>query len=1745
MDIFEFRDRLIESYKSFSRSFTKIESEDIREKVNEELKAYWPEPLIQINPCYQTDRTVQEFCDHHVLHPECGAIFRDKHGKSLRLYLHQAQAIEFARKKESYIVTTGTGSGKSLAFFIPIINRILEEKATDPKPRTRAIILYPMNALANSQKEEIEKFLTNPGHPTPLTVARYTGQETEAEREVLRTNPPDILLTNYMMLELVLMRSPDRPIVQNCEGLEFLVLDELHTYRGRQGADVALLVRRLRSQLKADHLICIGTSATMSSAPERSEQNRAVSEVASKIFGTRIDANHVVNETLQGVTDAVEVDKISQADLHREVVSAASAHLKPLDFEGFKKNPLAEWLERKLSITDRFTRAMPQSVTTIVEHLSEAAGTDPETTEKALKHFLSQFGTENSIRTPEGRNPFPFKLHQFISGPGKVYVTLGEPGKRTITLDGQTSVADPENSNKRIPLFEAYFCRDCGQEYIPVWITRTNEGAVVNVKPRSMDEMRAGDSTSYGYICPVTEGQLFTGEITDLPDEWLDPKNSERVKTSRRKDIPQRLTLSPEGFSSGIGTDFWLLTGKFKICVNCLHTYSANGRDKHRLTGLSGEGRSSATTIISLQILRQLYDMPLSDDKHKAFRKLLGFSDNRQDTALQAGHFNDFVSQLILRSGLIRALENETEPKRLPEIVDAICTVFRFNDEKDEAAKREYLLKPDTTTGQLLTKALSALRFSLSFQLLNELQDRGLYTSPSLERLHLLSVSYEGLENFCRDGANFGSNGALLELGPQKRFTLVKRFLDEVRHRLCISSIYFDPKEQDTARAREYGLLTPRWSFSSLSPESHHQTVGTAFVLNTNDRKAWSFGGTVKFTEKSGIIPTLGKLDIWDGIKDDTGAVIRSNRQAMHELLVDMTKALCQGGYLKPTQTKEGTYYQLVDSCVLWSKSKEPTDEKFNSYYRTLYLDVADTMATDGQALFDFEAEEHTAQVSAEERQDLEIRFRGGPEDEKKWNELHAGVPYKRLPVLYCSPTMELGIDISALNYVYMRNIPPTAANYVQRAGRAGRSGDQALSISYCSAMSPHDQWFFHKPEQMVQGVVKPPTMDLGNEALVRSHMHSIWMSAACIDLPITVSQVLDLAKPEDGYPVKEEIMESLTAPRVTEDAIVFGNAVASQLSLSEQSWYTDTYVESVMKSAPREFEASFDNWRALYRATLEQIRLVNETLGRYGITAEERDSAKSRWQDAQKQRELLESASLTSTNNDFYTYRYLASQAFLPGYNFPAMPLLAWIPDPSGSRNDSTVISRSRFLGLAEFGPRNVIYHRGRIYRVDRLKISVQAGGATASDNLATDSVIVCPHCGYAHVMNGTVYNECENCGNELHQENIIQGLYRVTMVETTEIQRITTIDENRQNQGFDMQTLYRFGDTKPERTEVMEGKKPLATISYAPAASIWRVNLGWKYRLNQKTKGFVINPLTGYWRNEGPDAEEKENKKEDKAQKNAKSQVIVPYVTDTRNILLFEPNVDLGEGEDRQVFMATLQAALKRAIEQYFEIESNEISIEPLPGNQDRKSLLIYETGEGGAGILREISKDPKTYLRALAREALSLMHYEFKNVKRLKVEDLVDTKESCADGCYSCLLTYFNQPEHELIHRRDPKVLEFLVGLANTEGTAAAPETVKLFPTSSDKNGESNTPMGHFQVWAVEYGYRVPDKIPKTFKALGLKFDGAYTDALCCVSFTPVSDDARESLADFGWDVLDLSNEDSWGTVMSTRPDLKSSN
>jgi ATP-dependent helicase YprA (DUF1998 family) len=264
MDVFSLRDTVVGECRKFATSFTTIHAEDIRQQV-EAIYAegrFWPEPLIQINPSYKKGAKVADLIGGGALDPRTADIFRSD-GAPLSLYKHQEQAVALSAQGESYVVTTGTGSGKSACFFIPIVNAVLAEKRTRTAPRTRAIIIYPMNALANSQLEELDKFIKNVPGERPITFARYTGQEDTEERRRISENPPDILLTNFMMLELLMTRQDElnRRVIGNCAGLRFLVLDELHTYRGRQGADVALLVRRVRERLSPEKLQCIGTSA--------------------------------------------------------------------------------------------------------------------------------------------------------------------------------------------------------------------------------------------------------------------------------------------------------------------------------------------------------------------------------------------------------------------------------------------------------------------------------------------------------------------------------------------------------------------------------------------------------------------------------------------------------------------------------------------------------------------------------------------------------------------------------------------------------------------------------------------------------------------------------------------------------------------------------------------------------------------------------------------------------------------------------------------------------------------------------------------------------------------------------------------------------------------------------------------------------------------------------------------------------------------------------------------------------------------------------------------------------------------------------------------------------------------------------------------------------------------------------------------------------------------------------------------
>ena len=307
-EMFGLRERLVSDFSEYIRSFLKVKDEQIAAFVEEQLGkgALWPDPLLSLNPNFLAGPLVDELVERGMLRKLCGTIFRrDKSesspaGDPLRLFLHQVQAIERAKAGRNYVLTTGTGSGKSLSYILPIVNTILTEGSGKG---VRAVVVYPMNALANSQLGELEKYLGPRGANPPVTYERYTGQESMEDRDRIVNNPPDIILTNFMMLELLMSRPFEKKLIDAMSGLRFLVLDELHTYRGRQGADVAMLVRRVRERTGSKSIQCVGTSATMATEGTALQRREAVAEVATKLFGATVTSEDVIGETLERWTD--------------------------------------------------------------------------------------------------------------------------------------------------------------------------------------------------------------------------------------------------------------------------------------------------------------------------------------------------------------------------------------------------------------------------------------------------------------------------------------------------------------------------------------------------------------------------------------------------------------------------------------------------------------------------------------------------------------------------------------------------------------------------------------------------------------------------------------------------------------------------------------------------------------------------------------------------------------------------------------------------------------------------------------------------------------------------------------------------------------------------------------------------------------------------------------------------------------------------------------------------------------------------------------------------------------------------------------------------------------------------------------------------------------------------------------------------------------------------------------------------
>jgi hypothetical protein len=662
VDVFEVREQLVDDYRSFTSSFVDPRDERIADLIAERMDsgAQWPDPWLSLNPSFATGGTVTDLVGRGLLHPECDRIFRVKSGPDdpgrlpITFHRHQAAAIKVAADGGSYVLTTGTGSGKSLAYIVPIVDRVLRGKDAGAGPGVKAIIVYPMNALANSQVLELEKFLRY-GYPQggePATFARYTGQEGPDERRRILAQPPDIILTNYVMLDLVLTRPDERRgLISAAAGLQFLVLDELHTYRGRQGADVAMLVRRVKDLCDSPDLQVVGTSATMASQGTRVERAAAVADVASRLFGASVKPDHVIGETLVRATTARPGPPETLADIVQGL--ALPGPMGDVSYPALVSYPLAAWIEDAFGLTTDETGALirrpPTTVAAAAAELAELTGRPVDECEFAIRLVLM---AGSRMRHPEhGRPLFAFRLHQFISKGDTVHASLEPEEHRHLTDRYQVCV--PGHPDKT--LLPLSFCRECGQEYYTVARTERRNGEVV-FGPRRDNDASGGDSKDgYLYVSsdfpwpadPVAEGRV--------PGSWLMEADdgSDVIDPKRAKHLPHAVRVCPDGLldrdASPDAIDAWFVSTPFAFCLRCLVSYEqVRGNDFSKLATLDQEGRSSAVTVLSASIVRSLRAFGSYDIAPEA-KKLLTFVDNRQDASLQAGHFNDFVQVTSLR----------------------------------------------------------------------------------------------------------------------------------------------------------------------------------------------------------------------------------------------------------------------------------------------------------------------------------------------------------------------------------------------------------------------------------------------------------------------------------------------------------------------------------------------------------------------------------------------------------------------------------------------------------------------------------------------------------------------------------------------------------------------------------------------------------------------------------------------------------------------------------------------------------------------------------------------------------------------------------------------------------------------------------------------------------------------------------------------------------------------------------------
>jgi len=1208
------------------------------------------------------------------------------------LYEHQAIAIEKAQQGRNLIVATGTGSGKTECFLLPILDDVLRNL----EDGVRAIVVYPMNALANDQLERLRKLLRD---LPEITFGRYTGdtpwdranlsEEAKAKlarnerysRNEIREQPPHILLTNFAMLEYLLLRPGDADLFRH-QSLRYVILDEAHSYTGAQGIDVSLLMRRLRQTYQKRELQFILTSATLSHG-DTAESRKAIVEFGHSITGTTFEPSDVIfGKTIQSFTaelSEVKPDQIFQVVPDEEsLVKWIAALDEPAKLRDLIENSglpnsdqaiaesschhmlhrlLADWLPLKRvhdAVCDK-----PHGLGSLCQILW---GENSDRTHLAMEWLLI---LSSHAREREDASPLvPARFHFFFRGLSGASLCLAP------SCNGRQQ--HPETFWSRLYLESRARCEEdcgclllplstcfqCGMPVVSIYVTEEN---TFQALPPSAEPDAGSRRLSLTWDHSISEAGVdeeAEGSEEDQIELCLSCgffNDGDKSKACCKTAVIVRLrNLTPGG-------------GDLKVCSRCGTTsrpYPSVLRDFR-------SGEDAATAVLAEEVMRNLPEDEFHPESLPARgRRLLAFSDSRQRAAFFAPYLKRTTAQTEYMKPLCDAVKLEEQsndglPVGLSDVANQFVSqaikrplvlIRSYDRDRDVLS---YEIKP---TRHLLPGDKKNLRRQAYISLLQH------FCASTRQRLNMPGVGIAAAQIYLTDGNLEDLPAQLPEVfdnGEEAGFDFIQQLLQLflMRRALRIDEagiLIEDIGEGPSFAAFHYmfndrveGRARYRWNPYSAKRRTK-RTIRSSFIANVC---AKFFGLEVETDE-----PQLDALmqKIWDALR--VTVLMETNFGGEYQIDSERINLTTVRPWLVCGSCGRTTIFNIAGACVapgcdgrLTKYSKTELESRFaNHHYRHRLLE------NEPLAL---EVAEHTAQLTNVHGQKYQERFVKG-----------------EINVLSSSTTFEMGVDVGALKAVFLRNVPPTASNYIQRAGRAGRRCDGAAYAVTYSRSIPHDQFYYHSPHDIVQGRVPAPVINLNNKRLTQRHINSFLLG----------HYLRDLGNPKLGERVADFFLTSneAEAPARRFRAHVENNAASLAESIRRLlPDGSDLTPEECIEKSWQQMELV--NREKVLGPLAEFERQLEELTSKQGLAAT---------QELRKiigAKESLER--LISQLKTEYLIDFLSSAHWLPSYAFPQDTIRLLVRQKDWSNRMR--LERDREVGISEYAPGAEIIADGRLF--------------------------------------------------------------------------------------------------------------------------------------------------------------------------------------------------------------------------------------------------------------------------------------------------------------------------------------------------------------------------------------------------------------------------------------------------------------